>query len=171
MRDRCWRTVLFSSLDSLATASVIDLSVQWWSSSPKFRAVPPAGSRARSDRRSVYAAPHVSREFVDHYDLILPGSAPNSSRHALHAGWRAVFTSAESFSTLRLCSTGSRAGVTRQQQRARPLWRWLSSTTYQLFEDLFPQERTQLGSGVMKFSFNYTQLLYSSCIIIPRATE
>jgi hypothetical protein len=32
----------------------------------------------------------------------------------LHAGWRAVFTGAESFSTLRLCSTSSRAGVARQ---------------------------------------------------------
>jgi hypothetical protein len=68
----------------------------------------------------------------------------------IHAGWRAVFTSAESFSTLRLCSTSSRAGVARQQQRARPLWRWPFSATYQLFENPFPQERTQLGCGVMK---------------------
>jgi hypothetical protein len=84
----------------------------------------------------------------------------------LHAGWRAVFTSAKSFSTLRLCSTSSRARVARQQQRARPLWRWPFSATYQLFEDPFPQERTQLGCGVMKFSLTRTQLLYSSCIII-----
>jgi hypothetical protein len=46
-----------------STASLIDLSIQRWSSSPKLWAVPPAGSRAQPDRRSVHAAPHVPREF------------------------------------------------------------------------------------------------------------
>jgi hypothetical protein len=109
------------------------------------------------------------QEFADHYFLFLPSAAPNSRCYALHAGWRAVFTSAESFSTLRLCSsrsTSSRAGVARQQQCARPLWRRSFGATYQLFEDPFPQERTQLGCGVMKFSLTRTQLPHSSRIII-----
>jgi hypothetical protein len=82
----------------------------------------------------------------------------------VHAGRRAVFTSAESFSTLRLRSASSRAGVARHQQqqhRARPLWRWPSGATYQLFEDPFPQERTQLGCGVMKFSLAHTTFVFT----------
>jgi hypothetical protein len=66
VRGCCACTVQFSSLDPSVTASLSDPSVQRWSSNPKLRAVPPAGSRARLDRRSVHAAPHVSREFIDH---------------------------------------------------------------------------------------------------------
>jgi len=67
----------FSSLDRSTTAALTDISVQRWSSSPKLRAVPPAGSRARSDGRSVHAAPHVSRKFcVDHLRIVFARSSP-----------------------------------------------------------------------------------------------
>ena len=75
--------------------------------------------------------------FVDHYDLLLPGAAPNSLCCALHADRRAVLTSAESFPTLRLRSPSSRAGIARQQ-RAGPLGRWAFSSASQFFEDPFP---------------------------------
>ena len=93
--------------------------------------------------------------FIDHYALFclfFPVQPPKSRCYVLLAGWRAVFTGDESFSTLCVCSASSRTGVARQQ-RARPHWRWPFSAASRLFEDPFTQERTQLGDGVMKFSF------------------
>ena len=70
------RIVQFSSPDPSLAASLADLSVQRWPSPLKFRAVPPAGSRARSDGRSVHAAPHVSREFCRSLRFIFARRSP-----------------------------------------------------------------------------------------------
>src|SRR6266403_275794 len=85
-----------------------------------------------------------------------------------HVDWRAVSTSPDSFSTLRLRSTSSRTGIARQQH-AGPLWRWLFSAACQLFENPLPQERTQLGCGVTKFEHGQLCIHRVSLCHVPRA--
>lgn len=143
------RLILFSTVPLTHGPQLLSLiPIHWWSPSPEFRAVSPAGGRARPNRRSFHTATHVSREFCRSY-------SPFFSAHifdldeCVDAGWCAVPASAESFSTLRLCSTSSCARVARQQ-RARPLWRRPASATDWLHEDPVAQERTQLECGVMK---------------------
>jgi hypothetical protein len=50
-------------LTPTVTASFPDPSAYRWSSPPKFRAVPPTGSGARPNRRTLHAAARVSGEF------------------------------------------------------------------------------------------------------------
>jgi hypothetical protein len=158
-------SVLNNSLDPWTAAPLTDPSVHRWSPSPKLRAVSPAGSRARPNRRSFHTITHVSREFVDHTVRFFRRSF--NLDECVYAGRCAVFTGAESFSTLRLRSTSSCARVARQQRGARPLWRQPACTDW-LLEDTVAQERTQLECRVMKYSTQHVFIRVSICHFYPR---